>query len=89
MVLEARLSFHKGHTEQDTDFLKLRKTSSLKEQVATEPEDLVRSTCQSSHFGVPLGAIREKVHQTSTTIKPIKGTYIAFKEGKRAKPKCS
>lgn len=88
MVLEARLSFHKGRIEQDLDFLKLRKTSYLKE-VATEPEDLVRSTCQSSHFAVPLATIREKVHQTSTTIKPIKGTYIAFKEGKRAKTKCS
>lgn len=85
MVLQARLSFHKGHIEQDLDFLKLRKTSSLNEQVATEPEDLVRSTCQSSHFAVPLGAIREKVHQTSTTIKPIKGTYIAFMKERETK----
>lgn len=46
IVLEARLSFHEGHIEQDPDFLKLRKTNTSKEQVATEPEDLVRSTCQ-------------------------------------------
>lgn len=85
MVLEARLSFHKGHIEQDPDFLKLRKTNYLKEQVATETEDLVRSTCQSSHFAVPLGAIREKVHQTCTRTKLIKDTYIGFKEEREAK----
>lgn len=89
MVLEARLSFHKGHTEKDLDFLKLRKTSSLKDQVATEPEDLVRGICQSRNFAVPLGALKEKVHQTSTTIEPVNGTYITFKQGKKAKTKCS
>lgn len=89
MVLEARLSFHKGHTEKDLDFLKLRKTSSLKDQIATEPEDLVRSICPSSHFTVSLGAIKEKVHQTSITKDPTKDTYTAFKEGKKSKSMCS
>lgn len=62
MVWEARLSFHKGQIEQDLDFLKLQKTSPLREQSDTELQNLVRSTCQSSHFAVPLGAMREKVH---------------------------
>lgn len=90
MVLEARLSFHKGHTEKDLDFLKLRETSPLKDQTAREPEHLVRSICQSiCHFTVPFGAIKEKVYQTSTTIEPITGRYTAFKEVKKAKTKCS
>lgn len=89
MVLEARLSFHKRHTGKDLGFLKLRKTSSLKDEGATEPEDLVRNICQSSNFTATLGAIKEKVHQTFTTIEPINGTYTAFKEGKKAKTRCS
>lgn len=47
-VLQVRLSFHQGHIEQD--FSKLRKMSSLKESAATEPEALVNSICQRSHF---------------------------------------
>lgn len=82
MVLEAGLSFHKGQTEKDFDSLKLRKTSPLKDQVATEPQNLVRSNCQNSNLIVTLGAIKEKVHQISTTIEPINGTHMAFKEGK-------